>query len=81
MYVITISMTSRSNCFCLCLKAFFVGPGNNLGEPISVHKAQDHIFGMVMMNDWSGEHIFCNWLKKRMNSPRQVYHYEPGRGL
>ncbi|MGH0161037.1 UNVERIFIED_CONTAM: hypothetical protein FKN15_050142 [Acipenser sinensis] len=34
--------------------AFFVGPGNKLGEPIPIHKAHEHIFGMVLMNDWSG---------------------------
>jgi len=35
--------------------AFFVGgPENNLGEPIPISKTQDHIFGMVLMNDWSG---------------------------
>ncbi|MGH2576084.1 MAG: fumarylacetoacetase [Ignavibacteria bacterium] len=32
---------------------FFVGPGNKLGEPIAVGKALDHIFGMVLVNDWS----------------------------
>ncbi|XP_031559131.1 fumarylacetoacetase-like [Actinia tenebrosa] len=37
--------------------AFFVGPANNLGEPISIDKAQDHIFGMVLMNDWSARDI------------------------
>ncbi|KAK3751864.1 hypothetical protein QZH41_009675 [Actinostola sp. cb2023] len=37
--------------------AFFVGPGNNLGEPISASQAQDHIFGMVLMNDWSARDI------------------------
>ncbi|EDO43610.1 predicted protein [Nematostella vectensis] len=37
--------------------AFFVGPGNNLGEPIPIDKAQDHIFGMVLMNDWSARDI------------------------
>jgi fumarylacetoacetase len=35
--------------------AFFVGPGNKMGEPISIEKAEEHIFGMVLMNDWSGE--------------------------
>lgn len=35
--------------------AFLVGPGNQLGEPISMDKAEDHIFGMVLMNDWSGK--------------------------
>eukprot|EP01134_Creolimax_fragrantissima_P001735 CFRG1735T1 len=37
--------------------AFFVGPGNELGEPISIDNAQDHIFGMVLMNDWSARDI------------------------
>jgi len=37
--------------------AFFVGPGNKLGEPIPVSKAQEHIFGMVLMNDWSARDI------------------------
>ena len=33
--------------------AFFVGPGNELGEPIPISRAHEHIFGMVLMNDWS----------------------------
>ncbi|XDV18646.1 hypothetical protein PO909_024294 [Leuciscus waleckii] len=37
--------------------AFFVGKGNNLGEPIPVEKAHEHIFGMVLMNDWSARDI------------------------
>lgn len=37
--------------------AFFVGPGNNLGEPIPIAKAHEHIFGMVLMNDWSSRDI------------------------
>ena len=36
--------------------AFFVGPGNKLSEPISIEQAHEHIFGMVLMNDWSGKH-------------------------
>lgn len=51
-------------CFCVVFQAFFVGKGNNLGEPIPVEKAHEHIFGMVLMNDWSGENqqyvVFCN---------------------
>ncbi|XP_066557603.1 fumarylacetoacetase isoform X2 [Amia ocellicauda] len=35
--------------------AFLVGPGNKLGEPIPIDKAHEHIFGMVLMNDWSGK--------------------------
>ncbi|XP_028417439.1 fumarylacetoacetase-like [Dendronephthya gigantea] len=37
--------------------AFFVGPANNHGEPIPVQKAHEHIFGMVIMNDWSARDI------------------------
>ena len=35
----------------------FVGPGNKLGEPIDIKKADDHIFGFVLMNDWSARDI------------------------
>jgi len=35
--------------------AFFVGPGNKLGQPISISDAENHIFGFVLMNDWSGQ--------------------------
>ncbi|XP_042883991.1 fumarylacetoacetase-like [Penaeus japonicus] len=37
--------------------AFFVGPGNRMGDPIKIQDAQDHIFGMVLMNDWSARDI------------------------
>ena len=38
--------------------AFFVGgPSNELGKPIPVEKAHEHIFGMVVMNDWSARDI------------------------
>ncbi len=36
---------------------FFVGPGNPLGQPIPVENAADHIFGMVLVNDWSARDI------------------------
>jgi fumarylacetoacetase len=36
---------------------FFVGPGNDLGHPVSLQKAADHIFGMVLVNDWSAREI------------------------
>ncbi len=36
---------------------FFVGPGNSLGEPIPIANAMDHIFGMVLVNDWSARDI------------------------
>ena len=31
----------------------FVGPGNDLGTPIDINKADDHVFGFVLLNDWS----------------------------
>ncbi|CAH1789181.1 unnamed protein product [Owenia fusiformis] len=37
--------------------AFFTGPGTKLGEPIPIEKAHEHIFGMVLMNDWSARDI------------------------
>jgi len=36
---------------------FFIGPGNSLGEAIPVDKTYDHIFGMVLVNDWSARDI------------------------
>jgi fumarylacetoacetase len=37
--------------------AFIVGEGNVLGEPIAVADAEKHIFGMVLLNDWSARDI------------------------
>ncbi|PYL04481.1 MAG: fumarylacetoacetase [Verrucomicrobia bacterium] len=37
--------------------AFFIGPGNSLGQPVSIDEAGDHIFGIVLMNDWSARDI------------------------
>ncbi len=36
---------------------FFVGPGNPLGQPIAVDDAHRHIFGFVLVNDWSARDI------------------------
>jgi fumarylacetoacetase len=35
----------------------FVGPGNALGEPIPIASAGEHLFGMVLVNDWSARDI------------------------
>ncbi|MBH0085149.1 fumarylacetoacetase [Psychrobacter sp. SCQQ22] len=37
--------------------AFVVGKGNHIGQPIAVDEASDHIFGMVLLNDWSARDI------------------------
>ena len=36
---------------------FFVGPGNPLGEPISVGDASRHLFGICLLNDWSARDV------------------------
>jgi fumarylacetoacetase len=36
---------------------FITGPGNELGTPIPVQRAADHIFGLVLVNDWSARDI------------------------
>jgi fumarylacetoacetase len=35
----------------------FVGPGNELGEPIPIAQAEDHLFGLVLLNDWSARDV------------------------
>jgi fumarylacetoacetase len=36
---------------------FVIGPGNRLGKPISVREALNHVFGVVLLNDWSARDI------------------------
>ena len=35
----------------------FVGAGNALGEPIPLAQAEDHIFGLCLLNDWSARDL------------------------
>lgn len=35
----------------------FIGQGNELGRPISTAQAAEHVFGMVLVNDWSARDI------------------------
>ena len=37
--------------------AFLIGPGNSLAQPVPIDRAVDHIFGFVLMNDWSARDI------------------------
>ncbi|MGZ4048430.1 MAG: fumarylacetoacetase [Bacteroidia bacterium] len=37
--------------------AFIIGRGTKLGESVSTKDADDHIFGMVLFNDWSARDI------------------------
>jgi len=36
---------------------FIIGRGNALGEPIACEDAEAHIFGMVLLNDWSARDL------------------------
>lgn len=36
---------------------WIMGGGNSLGEPIPIEKAEEHIFGLVLVNDWSARDI------------------------
>ena len=35
----------------------FVGPGNTLGTPVPIDEAEDHLFGLCLLNDWSARDI------------------------
>ncbi|TAK51341.1 MAG: fumarylacetoacetase [Betaproteobacteria bacterium] len=34
-----------------------IGPGNALGKPVPIRRALDHVFGVVLLNDWSARDI------------------------
>ena len=35
----------------------FLGPGNTMGEPIPIAEAEEHLFGVCLLNDWSARDI------------------------
>ncbi|MEO8013665.1 MAG: fumarylacetoacetase [Polaromonas sp.] len=35
----------------------FVGTGNALGEPVPITQAEDHVFGLCLLNDWSARDL------------------------
>lgn len=35
----------------------FIGPGSPGGRAMALHEAEDQVFGMVLLNDWSARHI------------------------
>lgn len=52
--------------------AFFIGgPPTNLGDTILASEAYDHIFGIALMNDWSGM-IYYN---KNNNNIFHIMHF------
>lgn len=46
--------------FELEVAAFVGGPANKMGEPVKIENAEDRVFGIVLMNDWSARDI-QNW--------------------
>ena len=34
-----------------------IGPGNALGEPIAIERAEEHLFGVCLLNDWSARDL------------------------
>ena len=36
---------------------WFIGPGNERGKPIAIANAEEQIFGLVLVNDWSARDI------------------------
>jgi len=36
---------------------FVIGPPSRLGEPVPVEEAVDHVFGVVLLNDWSARDL------------------------
>src|SRR5438128_4993246 len=36
---------------------FIVGQGNALGEPIAIGEAEQHLFGVTLLNDWSARDV------------------------
>jgi fumarylacetoacetase len=36
---------------------WFIGPGNEQGKPVAIADAEDQIFGLVLVNDWSARDI------------------------
>jgi fumarylacetoacetase len=36
---------------------FFVGKGNDLGNPVAIDDAEEHLFGVCLVNDWSARDI------------------------
>lgn len=40
-----------------CEVGVFVGPGNPLGEAVPIERAEKHLFGICLVNDWSARDI------------------------
>lgn len=47
----------QGNLFRFVTSCTFVGSGNELGEPIRIEDAEQSIFGLCLLNDWSARDI------------------------
>jgi len=56
----------------------FVGPGNDLGTPIDINNADDHVFGFVLLNDWSARDI-QKWVSTSSTTGRRK-NWQEGEG-
>ncbi|HZN85731.1 MAG TPA: fumarylacetoacetase [Burkholderiales bacterium] len=36
---------------------FVIGPGSRLGKPVGIRNALEHVFGVVLLNDWSARDV------------------------
>ncbi|KAK8939690.1 hypothetical protein KSP40_PGU019499 [Platanthera guangdongensis] len=57
--------------------AAIVGPGNKLGKNIDINEAYDHIFGLVLLNDWSGISKLGNMFPLGLSSERALVQQFP----
>lgn len=47
--------------------ACIIGKPSRIGESVSVADADDHIFGLVLLNDWSGRSSYSSGLLDTCN--------------
>jgi hypothetical protein len=47
------------------MQGTFIGPSSVLGVPIDIADADKHIFGLVLLNDWSGAYLVSPLLTRR----------------
>ncbi len=56
--------------------AIWIGPGNELGEPIPIGEATDHVFGLGLVNDWSARDV-QGWEFATVGAvPRQKFRHD-----
>ena len=54
--------------------AFFGGKPNEMGQRITIDQAPNHIFGIVLLNDWSARDI-----QVKYDGHKRLYEFYPGK--